>query len=83
MASLEIQINLNLNEPVHVEVMSYWRRSDASFDVSWTSFRFHVPAGKRKAFTSDLPQKLYLKKSFPPPPKIPLSKLLNGGCHCS
>ena len=40
-----------------------------------------MPAGKRKAFTSDLSQKLYLKKS--PLPQIPLGWLLNCGCHCS
>ena len=37
--------------------------------------RFHVSAGKQKATVS--------QKVFPPPHKIPLSSLLNGGCHCS
>ena len=40
-----------------------------------------MPAGKRKAFTSDLSQNS-ISKSLPPP-QIPLSWLLNCGCHCS
>ena len=39
------------------------------------------PSGKRKAFTSDLSQNS-ISKSLPPP-QIPLSWLLNCGCHCS